>query len=246
MSLHPIRIVPAVDVKGGRCVRLLRGEWERETVYSDDPLATAWLWVRQGAEVIHVVDLDAAVEGTAGNTAIIERLCRELPVVVEVGGGVRSVERARQLLEAGAGRVVFGTSALEQPEVVRAACAEFPGRIVVGIDARAGRVAVRGWKEQSDVDALALARDVETWGAARIVYTDIARDGTLSGLNVEATVAVAHAVTIAVTASGGVSSVDDVRRLRRAAPRNLDEVIVGRALYSGAVNFSEAVRAATE
>ncbi len=243
--MHRIRIVPAVDIKGGHCVRLLRGEWQQETVYSDNPMATAWHWVRQGAEVLHVVDLDAAVQGTTVNSPLIEQLCRELPVVVEVGGGVRSVERAAQLLEAGAGRVVFGTSALENPEVVQEACARFPGRIVVGIDARAGRVAIRGWKEQSDVDALVLARQVEAWGAARIVYTDIARDGTLAGLNVEATVAVAQAVAIGVTASGGVGSLADVRRLRAVAPDNLDEIIIGRALYSGAVDFSQAVRVAT-
>lgn len=246
MGLPRLRIVPAVDIKGGHCVRLLRGEWEQETVYSHDPLAMAWHWVRQGAEVLHVVDLDAAVQGTQVNGAIIERICRELPVVVEVGGGVRTVERAEQLLEIGAGRVVFGTLALEQPEVVREACARFPGRIVVGIDARNGQVAVRGWKEQSQVDALSLALEVQAWGAARIVYTDIARDGTLAGLNVEATVALARALSIAVTASGGVGSLDDVRRLRAHAPANLDEVIVGRALYSGAVNFAEAQRIAAQ
>ncbi|MCX8072775.1 MAG: 1-(5-phosphoribosyl)-5-[(5-phosphoribosylamino)methylideneamino]imidazole-4-carboxamide isomerase [Candidatus Binatia bacterium] len=241
-----MRIVPAIDLKGGRCVRLLRGEWEQETVYSDDPLAMAWHWVNLGAEVLHVVDLDAAVQGREVNAKIIARMCREVPAIIEVGGGIRSVERAGALLAGGAGRVVFGTSALEQPHIVRAACGEFPGRVVVGIDAREGKVAVRGWVEQSTVEALALAQEVAAWGAARIVYTDIARDGTLAGLNLEATVALAAAVDIPVTASGGVGSLDDVRRLRSAAPPNLDEVIIGRALYSGAVDFSAAVQAGRE
>lgn len=235
-----LRIVPAIDLKGGRCVRLLRGEWEQETVYAEDPVAVAWHWVREGAEIVHVVDLDAAVTGSNVNAGMIERLCRELPIVVEVGGGIRSLERVQELLGAGAGRVVLGTSALEHPGVVREACVRFPGRIVIGIDAREGRVAVRGWKKQSEVHALELAREVEQWGAARIVYTDIARDGTLAGVNVEATVALARAVRLPVTASGGVGSVEDVRRLREAAPPNLDEVIIGRALYSGALTFSEA------
>lgn len=235
-----LRIVPAIDLKGGRCVRLLRGEWEQETVYADDPVAVAWHWVREGAEVVHVVDLDAAVTGSDVNSAILVRLCRELPIVVEVGGGVRSLQRVEELLAAGAGRVVFGTSALENPAVVRESCRRFREHIVIGIDAREGRVAVRGWKEQSQVHALDLAREVEQWGAARIVYTDIARDGTLAGVNVEATVALARAVRLPVTASGGVGSLEDVRRLRAAAPANLDEVIIGRALYSGVVTFSEA------
>jgi phosphoribosylformimino-5-aminoimidazole carboxamide ribotide isomerase len=246
MAAHPLRIVPAIDLKGGQCVRLLRGEWNAETVYSNDPVAMAWHWVRAGAEVLHVVDLDAAVRGAEVNLPIIERLCRELPVVVEVGGGIRSLERARQFLELGAGRVVFGTAALREPDTVREACALWPGRVVVGIDARGGRVAVEGWTEQSDVDAVQLAQTVERWGAARIVYTDIARDGTLAGLNVEATCALARQVRVNVTASGGVGSVADIRNLRQAAPPNLDEVIVGRALYSGALDFAAAVRAARE
>lgn len=246
MSGHALRIVPAIDLKGGRCVRLWRGEWSAETVYSDDPLATAWHWIRAGAEVLHVVDLDAAVQGSEVNRDILLEMCRTLPVILEVGGGVRSVPQAEALLAAGAGRVVFGTSALRQPTVVREACRRWPDRIVVGIDARDGRVAVQGWTEQSDLEVSVLAREVESWGAARIVYTDIARDGTLAGLNVDATSRLAAEVHLPVTASGGVGSLEDIRRLRAFAPANVDEVIVGRALYAGTIDFAAAVRTARE
>lgn len=244
MGARPLRVVPAIDLKGGRCVRLWRGNWDAETVYSDDPLATAHRWVRAGAEVLHVVDLDAAVHGTEVNWDILVELCRTFPGMLEVGGGVRSLQRAEALLTAGAGRVVFGTSALREPTVVREACRRWPDRVVVGIDARDGRVAVQGWTEQSDLDAAKLAHEVENWGAARIVYTDIARDGTLAGLNVEATSYLAKQVRLPVTASGGVASLEDIRRLRLSAPANVDEVIVGRALYTGAIDFAAALHEA--
>ncbi len=239
-----MRVLPAIDLKEGKCVRLLRGEWEQETVYGSDPVAMAQHWVQLGAEYLHVVDLDAAVRGSDGNAAIIERLCRELPVPLEVGGGVRSISRAEHLLELGAARVIFGTAALSDPETVREACRRFPGRIAVGIDARGGRVAVQGWVETSERTATELAREVEEWGACRIIFTDIERDGTLSGVNVTTTCALAREVRLPVTASGGVGSLADIRRLYAEGPENLDEVIVGRALYAGAVSLPEAVRVA--
>lgn len=237
-------IVPAIDLKGGKCVRLLRGEMDAETVYGDDPVAIGQRWVSEGAEYLHVVDLDGAVSGRVVNGAAIEALCKTLPIPIEVGGGVRSVERAAELLARGADRAIFGTAALADPDVVRSACERFPGRIAVGIDARDGRVAVQGWTKTSTTSAIDLARRVEEFGACRIIYTDISRDGTQQGVNVAATVAVAAAVGIPVTASGGVGSLADIAALKAAGAPGIDAVIVGRALYTGAVRLPEAITAA--
>jgi phosphoribosylformimino-5-aminoimidazole carboxamide ribotide isomerase len=237
-------IVPAIDLKGGKCVRLLRGEMSAETVYGDDPVAMGQRWVGEGGEYLHVVDLDGAVTGLAVNGAAIAALCKALPIPIEVGGGVRSVARAAELLELGADRVIFGTAALAQPEVVREACRQFPGRIAVGIDARDGRVAVQGWTETSETTAMALAQQVEQFGACRVIYTDISRDGTQQGVNVAATRAVAEAIGIPVTASGGVGSIADITALRDCRVANIDAVIVGRALYTGAVRLAEAIAVA--
>jgi phosphoribosylformimino-5-aminoimidazole carboxamide ribotide isomerase len=235
-------IVPAIDLKGGKCVRLLRGEMSAETVYGDDPVAIGQRWVNEGAEYLHVVDLDGAVSGQAVNGAAIEALCKTLPIPVEVGGGVRSVERAAELLACGADRVIFGTAALAQPNAVAVACERFPGRIAVGIDARDGRVAVQGWTKTSTTSAIDLARRVEDLGACRIIYTDISRDGTAQGVNVAATVSIAEAIKIPVTASGGVGSLADIEALKAVEAAGVDAVIVGRALYTGVVRLPEAIR----
>jgi phosphoribosylformimino-5-aminoimidazole carboxamide ribotide isomerase len=237
-------IVPAIDLKGGKCVRLLRGEMDAETVYGDDPVAVGQRWVSEGAEYLHVVDLDGAVSGHAVNGTAIAALCQTLPIPIEVGGGVRSSERAAELLERGADRAIFGTAALADPDVVRAACERFPGRIAVGIDARDGRVAVQGWTKTSTTSAIDLARRAEDFGACRIIYTDISRDGTQQGVNVAATVAIAEAVEIPVTASGGVGSLADIEALMAAGAPGIDAVIVGRALYTGAVHLPAALAAA--
>jgi phosphoribosylformimino-5-aminoimidazole carboxamide ribotide isomerase len=238
-------IVPAIDLKGGKCVRLLRGDMEAETVYGDDPLAMGQRWVDEGGQYLHVVDLDGAVRGEPVNQAAIASLCRGLAIPIEIGGGVRSVARAEELLGLGADRVIFGTAALAEPEVVRQACARFPGRIAVGIDARDGKVAVKGWVETSETTALELAQRAQDAGACRIIYTDISRDGTQKGLNVTATRALAEAVRIPVTASGGVGSLDDIVALKNAGAPGIDAVIVGRALYTGAVKLGEAIAAAS-
>ncbi len=242
--MRELVVVPAVDLKGGRCVRLVRGEFRAETVYSEDPLAAAWRWVDEGAECLHVVDLDAAVGQESHNGEILARLCREIPVAVQVGGGVRTVERAAELLEWGADRVIFGTAALLEPDVVREACRRFPGRIAVSVDARGGKVAVHGWTRASEVDAPTLARRAEAYGARRIIYTNIDRDGTQRGVDVEGASAVARAVRVPVTASGGVGSLADIRALRCEGAAGIDAVIIGRALYSGAVRLADAIRVA--
>jgi len=238
-------IVPAIDLKGGKCVRLLRGEMAAETVYGDDPVAMGQRWVDQGAQYLHVVDLDGAVSGHAVNGDAIAALCRTLPIPLEVGGGVRTLARAVELLGSGVDRVIFGTAALAAPDVVTAACRQFPGRIAVGIDARDGLVAVEGWTATSRIAALELARQAETFGACRVIYTDISRDGTQQGVNVAATQAVAEAIRIPVTASGGVGSLADIAALRASGAGGIDAVIIGRALYTGAVRLREAIAAAT-
>ncbi len=237
-------VVPAIDLKGGKCVRLLRGEMSAATVYGDDPVAMGQRWVSEGAEYLHVVDLDGAVSGQPVNAVAIAALCGALPIPIEVGGGVRSVARAAELLALGADRVIFGTAALAQPEVVREACGRFPGRVAVGIDAREGKVAVQGWTETSDTSAVALARQAEEMGACRVIYTDVSRDGTQQGVNVAATRAIADAINIPVTASGGVGSLADLTALRTCGAAGIDAVIVGRALYTGAVRLPDAIRAA--
>jgi phosphoribosylformimino-5-aminoimidazole carboxamide ribotide isomerase len=237
-------IIPAIDLKGGRCVRLLRGEMNAETVYGDDPVAIGQRWVNEGAQYLHVVDLDGAVSGRPVNGAAIAALCRALPIPIEVGGGIRSVARVAEVLELGAERVIFGTAALAEPEVVREACRRFSGRIAVGIDAREGKVAVQGWTETSSVTAVSVARQAQELGACRVIYTDISRDGTQEGVNVAATRAIAEAVSIPVTASGGVGSLADIAALIAAGVPGIDAVIIGRALYTGAVRLPEAMRVA--
>ena len=239
-------IVPAIDLKGGKCVRLLRGDLNAETVYGDDPVAMGRRWVAEGGAYLHVVDLDGAVSGEPVNHAAIAALCKALPIPIEVGGGVRTVERAAEFLAMGVDRVIFGTAALSDPETVRAACARFPGRVAVGIDARDGKVAVQGWTETSATPALDLARAVERVGACRVIYTDISRDGTQQGVNVAATRALAEAIGIPVTASGGVGSLDDIVALTACEAAGIDAVIVGRALYTGAVRLADAIRVARD
>lgn len=237
-------VIPAIDLKDGKCVRLLRGDLAAETVYGDDPLAMGRRWVDAGARYLHVVDLDGAVRGRPVNGAAIAALCGGLQVPVEVGGGVRTVERAAELLALGADRVIFGTAAVEEPEVIAAACRRFPGRVAVGIDARGGRVAIKGWVETSELLAADLAQRLAGMGVACIIYTDIERDGTEEGVNIGATRALAEAVDVPVIASGGVGSLADIEALKLLEAVGVGGVIVGRALYSGALRLEEALRVA--
>ena len=239
-----MRIIPAIDLKDGKCVRLLRGDMQAETVYSDDPLSVGRRWVDEGATYLHVVDLDGAVQGTPVNGEMIARLCADLPVPIEVGGGVRTLERAAALIDAGVDTVIFGTAALREPQVVADTCARFRGRVAVGVDARDGQVAVQGWTETSGVRAVELAKEAQRLGAARIIYTDISRDGTQQGVNAEATRSLAQAVSIPVTASGGVGSLADIEALLPCEQDGVDSVIIGRALYTGAVILRDAIRTA--
>ena len=235
-------IIPAIDLKDGQCVRLYQGDMDRATVYSDDPLETALRWQREGAPRLHVVDLDAAVSGTEVNTSAIERICQTLTIPVQVGGGIRSLSTLERLLSLGVSRAILGTVAYRQPALVAEACQHFPGHITVGIDARAGKVAVQGWTETTDLEATDLALRCQDQGVDEIVYTDISRDGTEQGVNHTATGTLAQAVSVPVIASGGVASNADIQQLLPLEPYGVIGVIIGRALYTGGVNLGEAIQ----
>jgi len=235
-------IIPAIDLKDGRCVRLLQGRADAVTVYSDRPEDVAKRWQELGAKVIHVVDLDGAFSGTQKNIEGIKSIRRAVSVDIELGGGIRDMERIEMLLGLGINRVILGTVAIERPELVKEASRRFPGRIIVGIDAKDGLVAVKGWVEVTSVKAKELALKMEEYGAWGIIYTDISRDGMLTGPNIEAIREMVEAVNIPVIASGGVSSIDDIKRLKEI--KGLWGVITGKALYTGAIDLKEAIESA--
>ena len=236
-----MELIPAIDLRDGRCVRLVQGDFDRATVYGDDPPAIARRWQAAGASRIHVVDLDGAKEGGPRQLAVVGEIVRAVGVPTQLGGGMRSVEDIEAALAVGVDRVIVGTKAIEDPGFVDAALARFGERVGIGIDARDGRVAVRGWVDVSDVDALGLARTVASRGVRTIVYTDISRDGMLIGPNIEAMRRMVQAVPgVAVIASGGVSSLNDVLALAKTGAVG---VIVGKAIYTGNVDLAEAIRA---
>ncbi len=239
-------LYPAIDIQGGRCVRLFQGRMEEATVYGDDPAAMARRWVDEGAGALHVVDLDGARNGRPQNVDEVLAIRSAVAVPIQVGGGLRSHEAAAAYLEAGIERVVLGTRAALDADFLAELCAAHPGRVAVGIDARDGRVALKGWTEIIPLEADELARRVEQIGASAIIYTDIARDGTLTGPNVEAVAAVARVVALPVIASGGVATVEDLRSLKALAADGVEGVIVGKALYEGTVSVAEALSALSE
>ena len=240
-----MRVVPAVDIRGGLCVNLVQGDYGQETIFGEDPVAQALKWRELGAEIVHIVDLDGA---RAGELRVKEAILQisAVRVPVEVGGGIRSMQDLDATFEAGAARAILGTAAFRDPEFLRAATRTYPGLVAVGIDARDGKVSLSAWMEDTQADAIGFARQVEEAGACRIIYTDILSDGMMKGPNLQATRAVAKAVGIPVTVSGGVSSLDDIRRICTAEPDGVDEVIVGRALYVGAFTLPEAIEVARE
>jgi len=237
-------VIPAIDLKNGLCVRLLQGRKSEMTVYNEDPVAVARAFAAAGAEIIHVVDLDGAFnEAESPNRAVVRRIGDAVDVPIEFGGGVRSLEDAQQLCDAGVSWVVLGTVAAEAPARLKDFVNSFGSKICVGIDARDGRVMTRGWETATPLMAVDLAQSVAKCGVERIIYTDIARDGALVGPNIEQTLAVAEAANVRVTASGGVSSLDDIERLRDA---RMDSVIVGKALYEGKFSLEEAIKRGSE
>ncbi|MBF2050380.1 MAG: 1-(5-phosphoribosyl)-5-[(5-phosphoribosylamino)methylideneamino]imidazole-4-carboxamide isomerase [Leptolyngbya sp. IPPAS B-1204] len=238
-----MEVIPAIDLLEGRCVRLYQGDYAQSEVFDDNPVAVARQWVDQGATRLHLVDLDGAKAGRPMNQMAIEAIVRAVDVPVQVGGGLRDRQSVAELLKLGVQRVILGTVAVEQPDLVAQLSQEFPSQIVVGIDARNGKVATRGWLETSEVEAVQLAQQMAELGVAAIIYTDIHRDGTLQGPNREALRELASAITIPVIASGGVSSVTDLLNLLTLEPIGVTGAIVGRALYTGNIELKEAIRA---
>jgi phosphoribosylformimino-5-aminoimidazole carboxamide ribotide isomerase len=235
-------VIPAIDLHGGKCVRLLQGDREKETVYSTNPVEMALRWQSEGAEYLHIVDLDGAFAGRPVNSAVIEKIVAALDIPLQLGGGIRDLETIRNALALGVSRVILGTAAVEQPELVGEVVALYGDKILVGIDARDGIVAVKGWVEASVEKAVDFALKMQTFGVQEIVYTDISRDGTLAGPNFEALKEMAAALEIPVVASGGVSSLEDLRTLKGLEQYGVESVIIGQALYTGCISLQDALR----
>ncbi len=239
-------ILPAIDLKGGRCVRLQQGEMDRETLFSDHPEEVAGRWESLGAQFLHIVDLDGAVAGRPQNETAIKRILQSISIPLELGGGIRTLDTIEHYLALGVKRVVLGTIAHKQPALLEEACKKFPGRIVVGIDARDGMVAVEGWKETTAMRAADLVKTVENKGVEAIIFTDIKRDGMMHGPNLQSTRAMAEATSIPVIASGGVTTIDHIRELIRLESCGVEGIIIGRALYEGSVNLKDALALVNE
>ncbi|MGD9174071.1 MAG: 1-(5-phosphoribosyl)-5-[(5-phosphoribosylamino)methylideneamino]imidazole-4-carboxamide isomerase [Desulfobacterales bacterium] len=237
-------VIPAVDIKNGKCVRLLQGRLNDDTVYSDDPAAMAAKWERLGAQIIHVIDLDGAISKSPRNVAVIREIAQSVQVPIQLGGGIRNEQTVAMYLEMGIRRFIIGTEAIRSPEFVKRICKSYPDQIIVGIDARNGKVAIDGWTQTTHVEAVDLARAFEDCGVAAINFTDIQRDGMQTGPNLEATKQLAEAISIPVVASGGVSSIQDIKDLLALEEFGVIGVIVGKALYSGELDLKVALEMA--
>ncbi|MCB2300969.1 1-(5-phosphoribosyl)-5-[(5-phosphoribosylamino)methylideneamino]imidazole-4-carboxamide isomerase [Clostridium tagluense] len=233
-----MKIFPAIDVKNGKCVRLYQGEFSSSEVVGEDPLQTALSFVEQGAEYIHMVDLDGALSGTIGNANSINRVIKNINIPIQLGGGIRSLDAIEILLEKGLNRVILGTAALNNPSLVKEAVKKFGDKIAIGIDARDGYVAVEGWKTSSKIEYIDFAKQMENIGAKTIIFTDISRDGTLTGPNLEATGKINDMVSCNIIASGGMKGIEDIKKL---AKMNMYGAIIGKALYSGNISLAEAI-----
>ena len=234
-------LFPAIDIRNGRCVRLTEGKFECETVFAEDPAEMAVRWADAGAEYLHVVDLDGALAGQSSNTEVIKRILAKVKIPVQVGGGIRTLANIEKMLALGVTRVILGSVAVRDPELVRAACQKFPGQVVVGIDAKNGEVAVEGWGIGGGIGAVELAKKMAAVGVEHISFTDISRDGMLSGVNVEATAELAKTSGIKVIASGGVSSLADIKALQLHEADGIEGCIIGKAIYTGALDLKEAL-----
>jgi phosphoribosylformimino-5-aminoimidazole carboxamide ribotide isomerase len=238
-----MEVIPAIDLLEGRCVRLYQGDYDQSEVFDDNPVAVARQWAKQGATRLHLVDLDGAKSGKPENWQAIEAIVRAVNIPVEVGGGLRDQQRVTDLFKLGVRYAILGTAAVDNPNLVNQLSEQFPGQIIVGIDARDGKVATRGWLETSEVDAIELAQQMEQRGAAAFIYTDIKRDGTLKGPNVEALRTMAQSISMPVIASGGVGALRDLLKLLPLETQGVTGVIVGRALYTKDLSLKEAIRA---
>ena len=241
-----MKIYPAIDIRGGKCVRLFKGDFAQETVFSDSPAAMAKQWESEGAEYLHLVDLDGARAGRPENLATVKDILAAVTIPVELGGGIRTMENIDEVLALGVRRVILGSVAVRDPELVREACAKYGDRIVVGIDAKDGIVAVDGWGVSGDVDVITLAKKMKDAGVRTIIYTDISRDGTLSGVNVEATAKLARESGVDVVASGGVKDLADIRALLPYERDGIEGVIVGKSIYTGSLDLKKAIALAAK
>ena len=241
-----MKIYPAIDIRGGKCVRLFKGDFAQETVFSDSPAAMAKQWAAQGAEYLHLVDLDGARAGRSENLTTVKEILAAVNIPVELGGGIRTMENIDEVLKLGVRRVILGSVAVRDPELVREACAKYGDRIVVGIDAKDGTVAVDGWGVSGDVDVITLAKKMKDAGVRTIIYTDISRDGTLSGVNVEATAKLARESGVDVVASGGVKDLADIRALLPYERDGIEGVIVGKSIYTGSLDLKKAIALAAK
>jgi phosphoribosylformimino-5-aminoimidazole carboxamide ribotide isomerase len=240
-------LIPAIDIKDGKCVRLRQGRMDAETVYSDNPLEVARRWVEAGARRLHIVDLNGAVSGKPVNADVIHAIVEACPEVpIQVGGGIRDEDTIQTYLDAGVSYVIIGTRAVTTPHFVSDVCLEFPGHIIVGLDARDGKLAIEGWSKLSHHTAVDMARRFEEDGVASIIFTDIGRDGTLGSVNIEATVKLCREITVPVIASGGVHTLDDIRALCEVADEGIEGAITGRAIYEGTLDFAEAQKLADQ
>ena len=234
--------IPAIDLKDGRCVRLRQGQMDSETIFSNDPVGIAQRWVDQGAERLHIVDLDGARTGKPANISIIRKIAQNHPQIeIQVGGGIRDEETVQTYLDMGVRYTVIGTQAVREPHFVQELCLEFPGHIIVGLDAKDGKVATEGWSKLSHHDVIDLAQHFVQEGVASIIFTDISRDGMMQGVNIESTVALARALPVPVIASGGVSTLDDIKALQAVSDEGISGVIIGRALYEGTIDLKQAL-----
>ncbi|MFQ5468830.1 MAG: 1-(5-phosphoribosyl)-5-[(5-phosphoribosylamino)methylideneamino]imidazole-4-carboxamide isomerase [Gammaproteobacteria bacterium] len=233
-------LIPAIDLKDGKCVRLRQGKMDDETIFSDDPLSVAQRWVDVGAKRLHLVDLNGAFQGKPINIEVINRIASAFPdLTIQVGGGIRDEDTIQSYLEAGVAYTIIGTSAVNEPHFVGDACLEFPGHIIVGLDAKGGKVAIDGWSKLSNHDVIDIAQHFEKDGVEAIIFTDISRDGMMQGVNVDSTLELAKSITIPVIASGGISSKDDIKALSDVSDEGIMGAIIGRALYEGTLDFEE-------
>lgn len=240
-----MELIPAIDLKEGKCVRLRQGRMDDSTVFSDDPVAMATRWAEAGASRLHLVDLDGAFAGSPVNHQAIQNICKAFPdLPIQVGGGIRSAETVERYLDDGVQYTIIGTKAVNEPHFINDLCLNFPGHIIVGLDAKDGKVATEGWSKMSHHDVIDMAKRFEDDGVAAIVYTDISKDGMMQGASVESTAKLAEAIRIPVIASGGVSSLDDIRALCEVQDSGITGAIIGRALYDGAIDLAEATRIA--
>jgi len=240
-------LIPAIDLKQGKCVRLRQGKMDDETVFSDDPVAMAGRWVEAGARRLHIVDLDGAFAGEPVNAGVIHDIAEAYPdLPIQVGGGIRHEDTVQTYLEAGVQYCIIGTKAVSAPHFVNDLCVEFPGHIIVGLDAKNGKVAIDGWSKLSNHDVVDMAKHFENDGVEAIIFTDISRDGMMKGVNLDSTVELARAITIPVIASGGITNIDDVRELSKVAEEGITGAITGRAIYEGTLDFAEGQKLADE